>query len=58
MTTKTRFNKEWHLMHKMPKNPTTEQRIEWHIEHARYCDCREIPPKLKAKIEKMKNRIK
>lgn len=37
-----KINKEWHARHKMPKNPTGEQRIAWHVDHARNCGCREI----------------
>ena len=37
------INKEWHKQNKMPKNPQPEQRIAWHLEHARYCRCRAIP---------------
>jgi len=48
-----RINKEWHLAHRMPKNPTTEQRIEWHLAHLEHCHCRDIPEKLK---EEMKTR--
>jgi hypothetical protein len=47
-----KLNKEWHLAHLMPKNPTIEQRLEWHIEHARHCSCRDIPEKLKAEIKR------
>jgi len=42
------INAEWHRAHRMPKNPTLEQRLEWHREHARNCDCRQPPPKLAA----------
>lgn len=48
------INKEWHLKHKMPKNPTLEQRIKWHIEHEKHCTCRPIPDKLKAEMENLK----
>jgi hypothetical protein len=48
-----KLNKEWHLRHVMPKNPTIDQRIEWHLAHHKHCACREIPPKL---IEEMKKR--
>ena len=41
-----KINKEWHLKHKMPKNATLEQRIEWHIAHAKNCGCRKIDGKL------------
>jgi hypothetical protein len=50
-----KINKEWHLAHPMPKNPTEEQRLDWHIEHAKHCHCREIPPSLKAKIKKLRS---
>ena len=36
------LNREWHLNHRMPKNPTETQRIAWHVEHARHCGCRGI----------------
>jgi hypothetical protein len=53
-----KLNKEWHLAHRMPKNPTEEQRIHWHIEHAKHCQCREIPSWLKTEIKKRKIKIK
>jgi hypothetical protein len=49
-----KLNKEWHLAHPMPKNPTQQQRIEWHIEHAKNCNCRGIPVKLKEEMKKLK----
>jgi hypothetical protein len=36
-------NKAWHEQNRMPKNPTMQQRIEWHLAHAKACGCREIP---------------
>lgn len=39
------INKEWHQKNKMPKNPTLEERIQWHKEHLKYCDCRKDIPK-------------
>jgi hypothetical protein len=32
-------NSAWHLKHKLKEGATLEQRIEWHIEHARRCPC-------------------
>ena len=46
-----KLNAAWHAAHKMPKHPTEVQRIAWHIEHAKACGCREIPPSLLAKIK-------
>lgn len=38
-----RINAEWHRAHPMPKNPSDEQRIEWHLAHVEACGCRGIP---------------
>jgi len=35
----------------MPKNPTPQQRVEWHVEHAKHCQCRPIPAGVLALIE-------
>lgn len=49
-------NKEWHLNNKMPKNPTLEQRIAWHIEHEKHCRCRKMPDSIKKEIRKAKRK--
>lgn len=42
-----KINKEWHEQNKMPKNAVFEQRMKWHLEHLKHCNCRnEIPKKL------------
>jgi len=43
-------NAAWHAKHRMPKNPTVEQRMKWHVTHAKHCGCRPIPPKLAAEL--------
>jgi hypothetical protein len=48
----SKLNREWHLKHKMPKNPTREQRLDWHEEHSKNCACRPMPGKLLAEIKK------
>jgi hypothetical protein len=48
-----KLNTAWHLANKMPKNPTMEQRITWHLEHLKNCQCRtDIPEKLKEEMGK------
>ena len=47
-----KINKEWHQNHRMPMNPSMEQRIAWHIEHQKHCQCRKITGKLKAEMLK------
>lgn len=41
----------------MPRNPTMDERIAWHIEHAKNCYCRDIPPKLKEEIAKRNKKM-
>ena len=47
-----KINKEWHEKNKMPKNPTIEQRIVWHLEHAKNCSCRKIEGKIAEEMRK------
>jgi hypothetical protein len=48
----SKINAEWHRTHRMPKNPSLDERIAWHLEHAKNCGCRPIDGKLKAEIER------
>jgi hypothetical protein len=48
-----RLNKQWHQKNRMPAKATMEQRVQWHLEHAKYCACREIPEKVAEAIRKM-----
>ena len=50
-----KINREWHEKHRMPKNATHAQRIEWHLEHAKHFNCRSVPEKLKQEIEKIQS---
>lgn len=48
-----KINKEWHLAHPMPKNANLDQRIQWHLEHMKNCQCRkDLPPRLKEEMKK------
>lgn len=49
------INADWHKKHKMPKNATIEEKVEWHEGHAKHCKCRDSLAhlkKLKAKLNK------
>lgn len=37
-------NKAWHEHNRMPRNPTFQQRVAWHVAHAAACGCRPMPP--------------
>ena len=43
-----KINAEWHAAHKMPDNPTEDQRLAWHLDHAKNCGCRKMPTSLVA----------
>jgi hypothetical protein len=49
-----KINAAWHKAHRMPANANMEQRIQWHVEHARECGCREVPEKLMDEIKRRK----
>lgn len=41
-----KINAEWHQANRMPPNPTSKQRAEWHYEHAKHCGCRALTPSI------------
>ena len=47
-----KINEEWHKRNIMPKNPTLQQRIDWHLEHSKECGCRPIPASVAMAIKK------
>jgi len=49
--TSKKLNAEWHRIHPMPKNPTREQRLAWHREHALHCRCRSAPIDILAELK-------
>jgi hypothetical protein len=40
--TAARINRAWHESHRMPSNAGDDERIAWHLDHARHCGCRRI----------------
>lgn len=53
MKSTKKLNAAWHLANKMPKNASIEERIEWHLEHLKNCQCRtDVPKKLKEEMRK------
>ena len=53
MKANSKLNAEWHRLHRMPKNATFEERLCWHLEHLKHCQCRtELPAKLKEEMKK------
>jgi hypothetical protein len=36
-------NRAWHEAHRMPTNAKLEERVAWHVAHAKACACRPMP---------------
>ena len=54
----TAINKAWHAAHPMPKNPTLQQRIDWHLAHQQHCNCRPgFPAKLLEALKEKKIKL-
>ena len=48
---KMTLNREWHLMHKLDRKASLEERLSWHLKHAANCGCREMPPSIRRELE-------
>lgn len=35
-----KINAAWHQAHPMPKHPTDDERLAWHLDHLKHCQCR------------------
>ena len=51
-----KINEGWHRAHPIPKNPSMEARIRWHVAHAEACGCRPIPEGVKREIANRRSR--
>jgi hypothetical protein len=45
-----RINRDWHAANPMPKAATFDQRLAWHVAHARHCGCRDMPNGIRAEL--------
>lgn len=52
-----RLNAAWHAKHPMPKNPTLDERVAWHVAHARACGCRDLPKSVLAALRARGDRV-
>lgn len=46
-----KLNREWHLQHKLPRNATLQERLDWHALHAANCHCRDMPVSIRRELE-------
>ena len=48
----TKLNAVWHRQHSMPSKPTLDQRVRWHLAHAKACGCRAVPGTVVAELKR------
>jgi len=41
------MNRIWHDEHRLKPSATLDERVEWHLEHAKLCGCRDMPDSIK-----------
>jgi hypothetical protein len=46
-----KVNHAWHEAHRLPRNATREERLEWHLMHAANCGCRPMPDSIRRELE-------
>lgn len=44
--------RQWHLAHRLGSRASLDDRVAWHVEHARHCRCREMPEPIRQEIER------
>jgi hypothetical protein len=45
------LNRAWHAEHRLPRDATLEERLDWHLAHAAACGCRDMPPSIRKELE-------
>jgi len=50
------MNKDWHKQHRMPRDASPRERVQWHLEHAKNYSCRPFPKGLLSKLSEQERR--
>lgn len=50
------INAAWHAKHKLARNASLEERLDWHLAHAANCACRPMPPSIREAAAKAHGR--
>ena len=46
------MNAPWHDAHPMPARATLDERVAWHVAHAKACRCRPMPATVAAELKR------
>jgi hypothetical protein len=49
--TEAAVNVDWHRDHVLGQGAPLDERVTWHLEHARACACRPIPARIATEIQ-------
>jgi len=49
------LNVTWHDAHPMPARATLDQRVTWHVTHAKACGCRPMPVTVAAELKRRRS---
>ena len=52
-----KLNAAWHERYPMPRNASLDQRVQWHIRHAKACGCREMPQTIVTELRLRRIRV-
>lgn len=44
------INESWHAAHRLPRNATHAERVQWHRAHQKACGCRPVPASLRDEV--------
>jgi hypothetical protein len=50
------MNKQWHAKNPMPKHPSKNERVSWHVAHAKMCACRPVPESIVEEVKKLQKK--
>ena len=49
---KPKLNASWHEANRMPARASLDERVEWHLAHAKACACRGLPAGILKELER------
>jgi hypothetical protein len=47
------INAPWHKSHPMPESATPQQRLRWHLAHAKACSCRTLTASMLRELRRL-----
>jgi hypothetical protein len=47
-----KLNATWHRTNRMPVRASLDQRVEWHLAHAKACSCRDLPASILKELKR------